>query len=715
MDVESILSKRVTDREGRDWHISQHAQKRAESRFISFGEIRSVLGHGGDSKRPADNGAWEYKFAGVIVIVDSEEKRVLTVYPEPGYGIDLDKVVVTAKMMKSRKRESYFLRLNKQRWTSHTVAVIDQSGSMRAADIDKSVTRSDLVWLTLAVDLVKSNLESGERKPSDFLSVIFMKDDATVVIDRQPFDWILFNNLVDIMNTEKPSTGGNYIPALNQAGELLLYNRSRNCALTLLFLSDGKPSDHLRRGDKVHLYASNKEGWLAYMKSHMGQQIGELASLFGKRLNMCFYAIGPSATSDFSIMKHMADQAKEYECPVVYQPATLKAGALSTALRTMSTTTTNTMSTISDIPKGFEYRDMLKMKKSEVGSPVVTETWEVILQETIGSGQRRIVKSEWGSTGWTTVSPVFSDPNAVGVAWETRWFGEGTERLAKECREVGPDGQTFVGPPMVLKASITVNNSVDVDSKEFHKRFCKSQGKAQSFASKFNEAILKLPFNLPTIEFLPCWVYMVQLASGERKAYLVEPSLNVNQYKKFNDNQGNVYTSRAVPLVRQTRQKPTFGLGTLLEVIEESDEESEESNIESAINKEREQATEEEVDQSDILQAFSCWTYKVASRHRYLVCDLQGTYVDNLLVRGEYRLTDPVIHTIDTAQEEIRKRSQSDTRERFGRTDRGQQGIDDFFSTHKCSRLCRMLGGRRLRSPDESFSAHFDTADRTIS
>eukprot|EP00957_Ditylum_brightwellii_P089274 6798090-Ditylum_brightwellii.AAC.1 len=91
----------------------------------------------------------------------------------------------------------------------------------------------------------------------------------------------------------------------------------------------------------------------------------------------------------------MADQAKEYECPVVYQPATLKAGALSTALRTMSTTTTNTMSTISDIPKGFEYRDMLKMKKSEVGSPVVTETWEVFLQETIGSWQRRIVKSKW--------------------------------------------------------------------------------------------------------------------------------------------------------------------------------------------------------------------------------------------------------------------------------------------------------------------------------
>ena len=95
------------------------------------------------------------------------------------------------KMIQKHKLDCRSLLRDKRRWTSHTVAVIDQSGSMRAADIDKSVTRSDLVWLTLAVDVVKYGLESGERKATDVLSVVFMKDSATVVIDRQPFDWIL--------------------------------------------------------------------------------------------------------------------------------------------------------------------------------------------------------------------------------------------------------------------------------------------------------------------------------------------------------------------------------------------------------------------------------------------------------------------------------------------------------------------------------------------
>ena len=318
MDVETLLSQRITDRSGREWYLAQHAIERAQKRFIAVSEIKAALSHG--TKRPADNDAWEYKFAGVIAIVDSTETIVLTVYPEPGYGIDLDKVDISDEALQKHRADCRILRDHK-RWTSHTVAVIDQSGSMRAADIDKKVTRSDLVWLTLAVDLVKHGLDNGERKATDVLSVVFMKDDAIVVIDRQPFDWILFNRLVDIMNSEKPSTGGRYGPALAQAEQLLLRNRSKNCALALLFLSDGKPSDHLRRGSKCHLYASPREGWLECMKLQLAERIEELASLFGKRLNMCFYAIGPSGSSDFGIMKYMAAQAKEYECQVVFQPA----------------------------------------------------------------------------------------------------------------------------------------------------------------------------------------------------------------------------------------------------------------------------------------------------------------------------------------------------------------------------------------------------------
>ena len=92
MDVEAILSERIKDRSGREWYLTQHAKMRAESRFISFAEIRGAISHG--TRRAADKGAWEYRFAGVIAVVDPTERIVLTVYPEPGYGIDLDKYVL---------------------------------------------------------------------------------------------------------------------------------------------------------------------------------------------------------------------------------------------------------------------------------------------------------------------------------------------------------------------------------------------------------------------------------------------------------------------------------------------------------------------------------------------------------------------------------------------------------------------------------------------
>ena len=92
----------------------------------------------------------------------------------------------------------------------------------------------------------------------------------------------------------------------------------------------------------------------------------------------------------------------------------------------------------------------------------------------------------------------------------------------------------------------------------------------------------------------------------------------------------------------------------------------------------------DELEACDILQAFSFWTYKVAPRRRYLVCDLQGTFVDESHGPGRYRLTDPVTHTSAMAEAELQKMfgSSENKRERFGRTDRGQKGIDDCLLPH---------------------------------
>ena len=51
---------------------------------------------------------------------------------------------------------------DKSKWNSHTVAVVDQSGSMRRDDAAGGATRADVVWLTLALDFVWKRLRSDE-------------------------------------------------------------------------------------------------------------------------------------------------------------------------------------------------------------------------------------------------------------------------------------------------------------------------------------------------------------------------------------------------------------------------------------------------------------------------------------------------------------------------------------------------------------------------
>lgn len=190
--VQTILVKGMRDRCERDWLLSLHAQARAQKRRISVSEIESVLRNSPKHPAPDNTGAWEYRFAGVTGIVDASESIVLTVYPDSGYGIHMDKKDITLEMVKEHRRS---LRRLKEpgTWKSHTVAVIDQSGSMRKTDIDEKVTRSDLVWLCLAVDIIQNGLENGDRDESHVLSVVSMKNGADILIDRQPFDWLLYN------------------------------------------------------------------------------------------------------------------------------------------------------------------------------------------------------------------------------------------------------------------------------------------------------------------------------------------------------------------------------------------------------------------------------------------------------------------------------------------------------------------------------------------
>ena len=67
------------------------------------------------------------------------------------------------------------------------------------------------------------------------------------------------------------------------------------------------------------------------------------------------------------------------------------------------------------------------------------------------------------------------------------------------------------------------------------------------------------------------------------------------------------------------------------------------------------------------MMALSHWTH-AATAGRYMLCDLQGV---------EYLLTDPQVHSLDDG---------------WGQGNLGQSGMDKFFESHWCNKICKRLG-----------------------
>lgn len=157
-------------------------------------------------------------------------------------GLNVEKVTIT-KEMKDEHEQAVQDSVHHDKWNSHAVAVVDQSGSMRKTDAENGVTRSDLVWLSLAIDYVGRRLRTGEATSQDYFTLICLGPDAKCLIKHHPFNWILYNEIIDILRTRHPLGEGNYLPAISLAKRMLLSNRKGKCLHQLVFLTDGAPSD----------------------------------------------------------------------------------------------------------------------------------------------------------------------------------------------------------------------------------------------------------------------------------------------------------------------------------------------------------------------------------------------------------------------------------------------------------------------------------------
>lgn len=677
----------------------EHSRQRRAERLVSKRDLQAALKHGSRvASRNSKGLAWKYTFADVVFIVDQSLTKEITCWAKPGAGLDVEKQHITSEMVSAHQAARIRLQ-NNCSWTSHTVVVVDQSGSMRKTDLAGGATRSDAVWLTLAIDFVAKHIEAGTATAMDVVSVVSMGAESEVLIDRQPHDWLLFNKVVDLLRTQEPTFEGNYVPALDAAERLLLSNEFGACVLTLFFLSDGKPSDRLPKN------TNTKESGASCMMTGfvklMSQCIDSLSSRFGRRLSVITVGFGGPG-EDFRVLEKLAERPAQFGCISHFFSAELNVAALGAAFSSISSSLNSTKTELTAVGGSSQraVRDVRRQARDTVGKDTRPNSdWRVYMMGQGWRGERR----EWVPTGpqkgWSDIPPISRD--AHGVALKANYFGEGAERLVREFREVGLDG-AFVGLPLVAKESRFQADVASTDPEHlinFHRTFCDTQVRASRLAAVFNNKLAQLPrYNrktTPTINFLECTVYVVDDISLGRTGFLVEKQLDPTKYKKWNDNQGFVDGQAAVPAGALEALGAGGALGALIEEDEEADSDEEEAP---------QPGDDDEICIDDIPQAFSHFTYRYTQR-KVLVCDLQGV-LSSSSTDPCFEVTDPVIHF----------RSRRGRNNVFGRTDRGPKGVDDFFKSHTCSPLCRALNRRWVkRVGEQQRGAHLDGLEDQVS
>ena len=453
---------------------SAHGRKRRSKRLSNIRDLQAAVKYGKKEVAWETNKGvvirWKHTFKGVVFITDDTSTREITTWPEPGFGYDVPLVDITQTMERHHRAAKRALHDNST-WTSHTVVVVDQSGSMRNTDMEGGATRSDGVWISLALTWVQDGIKSGARCSTDVMSVVVMINDIRVLIDAAPMDWHLFNRLITLLRTTKPSEGGVYLEAIDIAEKCLMRNTTGSCALALLFFSDGSPSDH------YEIFPFTKEQWTLHDESKKRQvskkrdahfaardhvlttRIGaffsfllspdclpiqntdfyfqkqvDLASRFGRRLTEGYVGFADSK-EDFCTLHAMTEACASYQCQASFHKPKLDAKSLDSILTGLSSTLTTTRTEMTALggSKQRTVRDVQRESKFyDDDQKTITEDdedWWLFDME-IGLKDRLLWTGRREKNGITTFTkqelhtkdsrwshlPMFIHPSAVGVA-----------------------------------------------------------------------------------------------------------------------------------------------------------------------------------------------------------------------------------------------------------------------------------------------------------
>eukprot|EP01038_Epipyxis_sp_PR26KG_P011609 gene11609-15547_t len=663
------------------FNSSTHGRERRTQRDISKKDLQAAVKYGtkerGFPNPRTGEVRWKYTFADIVYITDATSTSEVTSW---AVEIPLNEVVITPRMHLQIEEAQRRLHLSPSNITSHYIMVVDMSGSMKKSDMNGHRTRSRGVYYALAEEFIANhlpplesncNIGGGDTTYTDVVTLIEMRLTPTVIFSAEP---------INIATNESP-----------------------HCAISIFFLSDGKPSDHSLKskffgGDRA---LEAKEAILDLIRDQTKK--------LGSRLSFNTVGFGMN-DSDFIMLRDMTEAAKLQGCNTSFIRSNLDMTSLSTALTSIISSVTATRTLLSRIPTNDKkasskilveterYNDALpsiftdydtnwKMFSPQYGFTVTRETIEWVEENKLRQGR---VVGKFYRKEWKKIE--FIDPSSVGIAVATKCFGQGAERVVFKISEF-----TQAGRPVTSSNQYVAKSSLHVVEerklKDWHERFVFTQIKSQTLALKFNSRLdsLGLTKEIPRIEFLDCSVYFCKNNSNKfSAAFLCEKSLSGNTYRKWNDNTGRIdgqhikdhnFEEAIMHANNNNNVKDAIIQIDRIEEGSEDDEESdddEEYESKKAPLKSEVLELEAKVLEVDVPQAFSHFTH-VHTKRSLLVCDLQGVYNHS----GKYPIfefTDPCIHT------RCRKNKS------YGNTNLRSKGINNFFKTHKCNPLCSLLG-----------------------
>ena len=251
---------------------SVHGRERRSQRDIMKRDLQAAVKYGQKERgRPRKNGepTWKYTFANIVYITDQSSTLEITSY---AIELPVSEVVIEDRLTQQHMEAKRRIELNPGSITSHTVIVVDMSGSMNASDMGGHKTRSHGVYYNIAEEFISprlhpidvtgpGNLFSGKSTTyTDVLTVIEMRDSYTVVFQREPVSWLLYNKIVQLANLNGAKSHGNYFDSIELAFQMLTCpSLDAKCSLCLFFFSDGRPSDGFEVGGRINPHKANAD------------------------------------------------------------------------------------------------------------------------------------------------------------------------------------------------------------------------------------------------------------------------------------------------------------------------------------------------------------------------------------------------------------------------------------------------------------------------